>query len=143
VPSTPRVLVVDDDRLLRLSLRLTLTRDGFAVDLAARVSEAIDLLSRHDYELLVLDMRLPDGSGREVLRWARDLAPNAAVVVLTGSAEDAERDDLVRDGVASVLIKPCSLAEVSREVGNAVSGRSGPSALGPSGGRPGPPTAEI
>lgn len=119
----PKVLVVDDDRLLRLSLRHRLVRDGYQVDLAGCVRDAIDLLCRYSYDLLLTDLKLPDGSGRDVLKSARRLQPLMALLVLTGSLDDPEVERLGIDGTISVLEKPCRLADVTREAHDAVARR--------------------
>ena len=119
----PKVLIVDDDRLLRLSLRHRLVREGYEVDLAGCVREAIDLLCRYSYDLLLTDMQLPDGSGREVLKSARQLQPLMALLVLTGSLDDPEIARLGIDGTIAVLEKPCRLADLTREAHDAVARR--------------------
>lgn len=119
----PKVLVVDDDRLLRLSLRHRLTREGYQVDLAGCVREAIELLCRYSYDLLLTDMKLPDGSGREVLESGTALNPLMALLVLTGSLDDPEVERLGLGRAVSVIEKPCRLADVTREAREAVARR--------------------
>ena len=67
-----RILAVDDERLIRMSLRHVLHREGFDVDTARTGAEAIALLRDHTYDLVYTDLELPDLDGREVLRRAYD-----------------------------------------------------------------------
>ena len=74
VRSPVRALVLEDDVRLRSLVVRTLTRTGLACDEASRIEEADELLSLHEYDLLVLDRRLPDGDGLDVCRKSRATA---------------------------------------------------------------------
>ena len=76
-PARPaNILVVDDEPDLRTLYELTLLREGHSVSAAGSLSEARDLLSRQRFDVLISDMRLPDGLGLELLR---ELAGNATI----------------------------------------------------------------
>ena len=66
---TPRVLVVDDEESLRELLELTLVGMGLDVDVAEDLSTARAILERYRYSLCLTDMRLPDGSGLDLVEW--------------------------------------------------------------------------
>jgi DNA-binding NtrC family response regulator len=115
-PSRRKLLVVDDDRLVRLNLALTLGREGYSVDVASGVGEAVALIDRERYVVVVTDIGLEDGTGFEVLRTAKQAAPSTKVILLTGSQEVIESADLVVDGAEALLLKPFALAELTDAV---------------------------
>jgi len=111
-----RLLVVEDDRLLATGLVTVLTRAGHAVDHAASGKYADQLLARTTYDLVVLDIGLPDIDGFEVLRRLRQRRSPASVLVLT--ARDAV-DDRVHGldlGADDYLTKPFSVTEFEARV---------------------------
>src|SRR5471030_3095668 len=87
----PRVLVVDDEADLRELLEITLLKMGLDVDSAATLAEARALLLRHEYALVLTDMRLPDGLGLELVREVCAAHKNTPIAVVTafGSADNA------------------------------------------------------
>src|SRR6478736_9870057 len=89
--TSPRILIVDDEADLRELLEITLVRMGLDVDSAADLTQARDFLAKTEYALVLTDMRLPDGTGTELVR---DIAANyrhipVAVITAYGSAENA------------------------------------------------------
>ena len=105
-----RALVVEDDLRLRSLVVRTLTRAGLACDEATRISEAEELLSLHDYDLLVLDRRLPDGDGLEVCRRARRNGFGRSILVLTALDDPDSTVEGLSDGADDYLGKPFDLA---------------------------------
>ena len=89
--SKSQILVVDDEADIRELLGMTLTRMGLEAHCAGTTAEALALLGKHDYELCLTDMRLPDGDGLAVLAHVSKHHPNLPVAVITahGSAENA------------------------------------------------------
>jgi two-component system response regulator PilR (NtrC family) len=89
--SSPRILVVDDEADLRELLEITLVKMGLDVDSASTVREARSLLGQHAYALVLTDMRLPDGTGLELVREVAGLGRGTPIAVITayGSAENA------------------------------------------------------
>jgi two-component system response regulator PilR (NtrC family) len=89
--SSPRILVIDDEADLRELLEITLVKMGLDVDSASTVREARALLGQHDYALVLTDMRLPDGTGLELVREVAGLGRGTPIAVITayGSAENA------------------------------------------------------
>jgi len=105
MPRKARVLAVDDDKLLRMSIQLVLEEQGYEVDAVPNVSGAMDFLDRFHYELVLTDLRLPDGDGLDVIRYARSLDPRAKVILMTASPEDLDEDRALRAGAMEVLQK--------------------------------------
>ncbi|MEO8432288.1 MAG: response regulator transcription factor [Acidobacteriota bacterium] len=104
-----RALVLEDDRRLRSLVVRTLTRAGLACDEAARIDEADELLSLHEYDLLVLDRRLPDGDGLEVCRKARRDGFFRSILILTARDDVEATVEGLSEGADDYLGKPFDL----------------------------------
>ncbi len=111
----PRVLAVDDESLIRMSPRIALAREGYDVDTASSGVEAMGLLDRHRYDLVLLDLRLPDVSGMEVLRYARRLQPGVKVLLVTASTNAPDPAEAEQEGAAGVVSKPFTLQAIAAE----------------------------
>src|SRR5580700_11489082 len=99
-----RILVLDDEPNIGGSLRLILEREGYTVTLARTIAEAKPAAERAD--LLLLDVRLPDGSGIEFLRQLRERAYFAPAVMISGHGTIAEAVAATRAGAFDFLEKP-------------------------------------
>ena len=121
----PRLLVVDDEPDLRTLYELTLLREGYEVDSAESVEEALSQLRATTYSAVITDMRLPDGSGLAVLRWLEQAGrPEKAIVITAfGSAENAV--EALKAGAYDYLTKPVDLRQFRLVVGSAL-GRVAP-----------------
>ena len=107
-----RVLVVDDDEFLRTFLRLTLESSGYETSEASGGTEALGLLAELPVELLLLDLRLPDIPGLEVLERVREAYPKTAVLVITGYASVESAVEAMRMGAYDYVVKPCKPKEL-------------------------------
>jgi len=121
----PRLLVVDDEPDLRTLYELTLLREGYEIDSAGSVAEALDHLQAASYGAVITDMKLPDGSGLALLRWLEQAGrPEKAVVITAfGSAENAV--EALKAGAYDYLTKPVDLRQFRLVVGSAL-GRVAP-----------------
>lgn len=104
-----RALILEDDARIRSLVSRTLTRAGLACDETARISEADELLSLHDYDLLVLDRRLPDGDGLEVCRRARARGFHHSILMLTAIDHAEAEIEGLSEGADDYLGKPFDL----------------------------------
>jgi len=104
-----RALILEDDARLRSLVSRTLTRAGLACDETSRIEEADELLSVHDYDLLVLDRRLPDGDGLEVCRRARARGFRHSILMLTAMDHAEAEVEGLSEGADDYLGKPFDL----------------------------------
>ena len=125
--SAPKVLVIDDEPDLRTLYEVTLVREGYVVDAAADVAQARQCLKDTDYQLVLTDMRLPDGTGMDIVRWleAERRAERVIVITAFGSAENAV--EALKRGAFDYLTKPVDLRQFRTVVASAL-GRGGASA---------------
>ncbi|MFG6413180.1 sigma-54-dependent transcriptional regulator [Roseateles sp. DC23W] len=117
---TERLLVIDDEPDLRTLYELTLMREGYEIDSAGSVAEALEHLQGRSYGAVITDMKLPDGSGLAVLRWLEQAArPERAIVITAfGSAENAV--EALKAGAFDYLTKPVDLRQFRQVVGSAL-----------------------
>ncbi len=122
LPSTAhlRLLVVDDEPDLRTLYELTLLREGYDIDTAGSVEDALARLEERSYSLLITDMRLPDGSGLDVLRRLEEDSRREKAIVITayGSAENAV--EALKAGAYDYLTKPVDLKQFRAVVASAL-----------------------
>jgi two-component system copper resistance phosphate regulon response regulator CusR len=104
-----RALVLEDDERLRSLVVRTLARGGIACDEAPRIAEAEELLDLHDYDLLVLDRRLPDGDGLDVCRRARGKGFRHSILMLTAMDQSEDEIEGLSEGADDYLGKPFEL----------------------------------
>jgi two-component system response regulator HydG len=117
------VLVADDDPGLRESLERTLTREGYRVVVAPDGRAALERLQGGGIDLVVTDLKMPGLSGLELLRAARAIAPDLAVILLTafGTVEEAVR--AMREGAYDFLTKPFRREQLLRLIDKALERR--------------------
>ena len=107
-----KVLVVDDERPTRLLMEKELPRAGCAVTSAKSGEEALDHLRTRDFDVVLLDLKMPGIGGMEALRRIRDSGASAEVVVLTGHPDVNSAIEAMKLGAYDYLTKPFKLAEV-------------------------------
>ena len=131
-----RILVVEDEVELADAIAVGLRREGYAVDVANDVAGAIDRLSVSAYDLVTLDLNLPDGDGLDLARRIRedpalspiDDEPAPRVLMVTARDEVGERVAGLDEGADDYLVKPFAFAELSARVRSLMrrdAGRSG------------------
>jgi len=108
-----RVLIVEDDAVLRDGLRVGLAIGGFNADSVESCEEAEAVLKNHEFDAMVLDLMLPDGSGLDVLRSLRARRDTTPVLMLTARDRVADRILGLDSGADDYLGKPFDLDEVA------------------------------
>lgn len=101
-----RLLLVEDDDLLRDSLNENLSQAGFAVDATGSAVTAGQLIQQEDYRLIVLDIGLPDGDGLQLLAHWRDAGRNLPILLLTARDRWQDKVNGLKAGADDYLTKP-------------------------------------
>ena len=104
--ATSTVLIVDDEPALRQSLSLVLKSEGYKVTSAASVAEATQFLKAGAFDLVFLDLKMPDVDGLTLLREIRRMYPHMPVLILTAHATLDSAMEAVRLGARDYLLKP-------------------------------------
>jgi DNA-binding response OmpR family regulator len=115
----PLVLVVDDDQELCDTLWELLREEGLRVHIAHDISEANDRLRQRDFNVVLIDLKLPTGSGVDVLRSVQQNNPQARTVVITGYRSEAELavKQALDQGADAVCYKPFNVPELLQLTG--------------------------
>jgi two-component system, NtrC family, response regulator PilR len=112
----PRILVVDDESSMREMLRIVLRRDGYDVRVAPDGRAALDILKREPFDLLLSDIRMPDLSGVEVLRAAKDVNRDIVAFMMTAYASTSTAVEAMRLGAVDYFTKPFNMDELRLKV---------------------------
>ncbi|HET6203021.1 MAG TPA: sigma-54 dependent transcriptional regulator [Planctomycetota bacterium] len=115
-----RILVVDDEKMIRWSLRTRLEQAGYAVEEADTGGAAVEAATRETPDLALLDIRLPDRSGEEVLKSLRALDPDLPVVMMTAHASVEGAVAAIKQGAYDYLVKPFEISDLLLTVGRAI-----------------------
>lgn len=107
-----RFLLVEDNPDLAQSVAERLRLDGHAVDPAGSLADAEDCLAAAQYDLILLDISLPDGDGRDFLRQERRSGRDTPIIVMTARAEVSDRVDVLDLGADDYVTKPFDFAEL-------------------------------
>ena len=113
-----RVLVIDDHVLIREGLRRLISRDQsiHVVGEAASKREALAQISHHDPDVIVVDLHLPDGSGLDVIAWARSTSQKIGIVVLTMSNMPEHVRASMQSGASAHVDKSAPISEVLQAI---------------------------
>lgn len=113
-----RVLVIDDHALIREGLRRLISRDDsiHVVGEAASKREALAQISHHDPDVIVVDLHLPDGSGLDVIAWARSASQKLGIVVLTMSNMPEHIRASMQSGASAHVDKSAPISEVLQAI---------------------------
>ena len=111
-----RVLLVEDDDVLGEAVREHVASLGHGVDWMKRLDDAREALATVAYELVLLDLNLPDGRGLDLLRELRRQGADAPVIILTAQDQIAARIEGLNSGADDYLVKPFDLSELSARI---------------------------
>jgi two-component system response regulator PilR (NtrC family) len=111
-----RILVVDDEQSMRDMLRIVLRREGYEVLLAENGRDAIEQLRRTHIDLLLSDINMPDITGVEVLRAAKDVSRDVVVFMMTAYASTSTAVEAMRHGAVDYFTKPFNMDELRLKV---------------------------
>jgi DNA-binding NtrC family response regulator len=118
------ILLVDDDQTFCRVMATELERRGFSVTTTATGAQAIEEASRREPAIVLLDLRLPDMGGLEVLKAVREKSPGSDVIMLTGHGSIDTAIESVRAGAFDYIAKPCPLDELEVRIQRALERQS-------------------
>lgn len=111
-----RILLIEDDAGLGNALREQVASDGHAVDWTKRLAEAEISFRTVNYDLILLDLMLPDGRGVDFLRTLRSASDDTPVIILTARDMISDRIEGLNAGADDYLVKPFDLSELSARI---------------------------
>lgn len=114
------VLIVDDEEPVRGTLGRFLSQQGYEVVIAATGAEALEVLHRQKIACVLLDIRMPDASGIDLVPQILDLEPQAALLMLTAVNDAASATQSMQRGAMDYLTKPVDLADLQRAIERAL-----------------------
>lgn len=110
------ILIIDDEPYLRLTLGLILSRAGYQIEEASTAADGMYMASIQPFDLILLDLQLPDREGLEILPELRALQPRTPVVILTANGSIEKAAEAMRRGAYEYLLKPVSPGEIIAQV---------------------------
>lgn len=111
-----RILLVEDDDRISSFVQKGLAGEGHTVERAATAADALARTDGTSFDLILLDLMLPDGDGRDVLRVVRARDPEVPVIVVSALGEIDDKVDLLDAGADDYLVKPFAFAELAARV---------------------------
>lgn len=120
-----RVLLVDDHQIVRQGLKnlIELEKDLEVTSEAASGIEAINLIRKNEYDIIVLDISMPDKNGVDTLHDLKHIAPNLPVLILSGYAEEQYALNLMRSGCKGYLSKDADSDEIIKAIRSIANGK--------------------
>src|SRR5208337_2677725 len=113
----PKILVLEDEKPIQTLVMAMLKIRGFECDLAGTVREARGLMERQSYDLVLVDVHLPDGSG---LSLARESGGDPLLIVMTGSNDIQTAVQAIREGAIDFITKPLPVGQFLKRIDNAL-----------------------
>ena len=107
-----RILIVDDDSEFRRSLRKILQKAGYTVNSASGASQASQILSKHAYPLILLDLHIPSKSGLELLHEIKEKTLESKVIMITVDGSVDNYSEAMSAGAFAVLQKPLKMKKI-------------------------------
>lgn len=120
----PKVLIVDDEERFRTTMFKLLSVRGLDAHVAANGKEALEKLRKNSYDVVVLDVRMPEVSGMEVLPEIKKIDSFIEVIIMTGYASVATAREIMKLGAYDFLLKPYSIEELLDKIEGAFDRRT-------------------
>ena len=107
-----KLLIVDDDLSILRVLKMRLEYEGYQVEAASEIEAARDLAVRNEYELAILDLKLPDGNGIDLMKSIHETDPGLPVIILTAYGTIESAVEAIKAGAYKYLKKPFDYREL-------------------------------
>jgi DNA-binding NtrC family response regulator len=111
-----RILIIDDERTILMTLEALLTRHGFQPETAANASYGLRALKEKNPAVVLLDLQLPDAPGDQVYKTAKHIDPDLNVIVITGYPDSEVLDRILQISPVTVLKKPLKIEQLNQTV---------------------------
>ena len=118
--NTPHILIVDDELSMREFLEIMLVREGYRISCAESGRQAISMIAKSDFDLLLCDIRLGDMTGLDVLRASKQRNPNAVVIMISAFATTATAVEAMNEGAYDYVPKPFDNEELKVTIAKAL-----------------------
>ncbi len=115
-----RILIVDDEETIRLALRKFLRSRGYEVEVAGSGDQAMQILDKESFSLMLCDVRMPGMTGVQVVPEARKKDQDLAIIMLTAVNDAATATEVLASGATDYLMKPVELADLQQAVDRAL-----------------------
>lgn len=115
-----KILLIEDEKVQRKNLSAYLTKQKYEVDSADCVKCANEMLKENAYQVIISDMKLEDGTGRDILEMANEYAPEAFFIIVTAFASFEDSVSLIKAGAYDYIQKPVNLDELDSKIRNAL-----------------------
>jgi len=114
------ILVVDDEVSVRTSLEKVLSKEGYITKTAGSGNDAIKILSKVAVEIVLSDLKMPDGDGLDLLRAVKKITPNTEVILLTGYGTVETAVEAMKEGAYDFITKPFKKAVILSTIERAI-----------------------
>ncbi|HHS50434.1 MAG TPA: sigma-54-dependent Fis family transcriptional regulator [candidate division Zixibacteria bacterium] len=114
-----RILIVDDEESMQEFLDIMLTREGYDVETVGSFRGATNLMAEKQFDVIVSDIKMPGGSGLELLKKARSMDPNTTVIMMTAYASLQTAVEALRDGAFDYITKPFEVSQIKYAISRA------------------------
>lgn len=115
-----RILIVDDDETLVTLFQMILQEEGYIVETAMMGLQALDMVKKMDFHLVLLDIKLPDIMGDEVAKEVKKINDKTGIVLITGYPSFKDCIDALDIGIDEILLKPIGTTELLRVAEEAI-----------------------
>ena len=117
---TVKIIVVDDEDIVLSLICDTLEEEGYAIQTASNGEDALKLIEKEEFDLLITDIRMPGMDGIELVRRVRDIHPDIGVIFMTGYANLNSAKNAIKQGAFDYIMKPFEISEIRKAVKDAV-----------------------
>jgi DNA-binding NtrC family response regulator len=115
----PKVLIVDDEERFRSTMRKLLLAEGLEASTCGSAMQALEELRKNHYDIVILDVQMPDMTGVEALPEIKQVDPDIEVIVLTGHASVDTARSIIKNGAYDYLLKPYSMETLLEKIESA------------------------
>ncbi len=118
--SCKSILVVDDEVMIQRQIKSMLEGIGCACEVASNASEALKILNRHNFDMVIADINMPEMDGIQLMKKVKESFPDLDFIIMTGHSHDYTYVDIINDGAADYLNKPFEAKELKAKMGRVI-----------------------